>query len=152
MARLFAKKTATVGIVVGDYIGTVDSVKVVKGAKDGRDFWYFAVEFTVEHVEGQTKANRLYQNVFPTYSRKVEVSEGVWEEQPVYNLVGHLLELAREHNPSIPEEIDDEPENLARLIQDWLCDIKFKLRVFPHLDEQSQSTPYWDCHALEVVK
>lgn len=152
MARLFAAKTATVGLMTGAYHATLSTIKVVDGVKDGRDYWYFAIEFEVEHIDGETKANRFCQNVFPTYSRRVEVSDGVWEEQPVYNLVGHLLELAREHNPSIPEEIDDEPKNLARLIGQWLADIKFRLDVFPKLDDQSQTTPYWDCRAVEVVK
>lgn len=144
--RILAKKTATVGIVGGKYNASVKSVVWTPTDTSG----YFVVHFEVHNVEGKTYAKAFRQNVFPTWTRRVEVDRDAYGE-PIYeyveapNLLGELLELARVGCGSIPEEIeDDDPKRLARTLTEFLQDVEYKLTLVETLTEQGEKTPYFE--------
>lgn len=143
--RIISRKQATIGIVGGKYNASVRSVVWTPTDNGG----YFAVYFDVHNVDGKTYAKTYRQNVFPTWTRRVEVGRDAYDE-PIYeyvevpNLLGELLELAQSVNSNIPDDIDDDPKKVAQMLTTFLQDVEYKITLVESLSEQGEKTPYYE--------
>lgn len=144
--RIISRKQATVGIVGGKYNASVRSVVWTPTDNGG----YFVVNFDVHNVDGKTYAKSFRQNVFPTWTRRVEVGKDAYNE-PIYeyveapNLLGELLELAQSVNSNIPDDIDDDdPKRLSQTLTTFLQDVEYRLTLVESLSEQGEKTPYYE--------